>query len=214
VCETEESEICPTLAFDRDFFLALTQIDEELTRQVAAAGCPRCGSPLYRGDYDRKPRGGFIAEAGEEFCRRFSLCCGREGCRRRATPPSVRFLGRRFYLGAVVLVASTMALARQTMAALKAKTGVPARTVQRWLGWWQTEFTATGLFLALAGRVVPPLDRARLPGSLLERLGGMTAKSVLAAMRLLGPLTTTSVPDGTRFQRDGLARSSSRREWL
>lgn len=203
VCKTEESEIYPTLTFDRDFFLTLTQIDEETTHQVAAAGCPRCGGPLYRSDYDRKPRGGLIAEAGEEFVRRLSLCCGREGCRRRATPPSVRFLGRRFYLGAVVLVASTLALTPQRASALKAKTGVPARTVQRWLEWWQTEFTATGLFLALAGRIIPPLDRARLPGLLLERLEGTAAERVLAAMRLLGPLTTTSMPDMTRFQRDG-----------
>jgi hypothetical protein len=185
------------------FFLMLTQFDEETTLQVAAAGCPRCDGPLYRSDNDRKPRGGLIAEAGEEFVRRFSLCCGREGCRRRATPPSVRFLGRRFYLGAVVLVASTLALTLQRASALKAKTGVPTRTVQRWLGWWQTEFTATGLFLALAGRIIPPLERARLPGSLLERLEGMAAERVLAAMRLLGPLTTTSMPDMTRFQRDG-----------
>jgi hypothetical protein len=203
VCKTEEFEICPTLAFDRNFFLTLTQIDEETTHQVASAGCPRCDGPLYRSDYDRKPRGGFIAEAGEEFVRRFSLCCGREGCRKRATPPSVRFLGRRFYLGAVVLVASTLALTLQRASALKAKTGVPARTVQRWLGWWQMEFTTTGLFLALAGRLIPPLDRARLPGSLLERLEGTATERVLAAMRLLGPLTTTSMPDMTRFQRDG-----------
>ena len=52
---------------------------------------------------------GPIAPAGEEFVRRFSLCCGREGCRKRATPPSLRFLGRRVYLCAVVLVASMFA---------------------------------------------------------------------------------------------------------
>jgi hypothetical protein len=75
--------------------------------------------------------------------------------------------------------------------------------VQRWLGWWRTEFTATGLFLALAGWLMPPLDRARLPGSLLERLEGTAAERVLGAMRLLGPLTTMSVPGMTRFQRDG-----------
>jgi hypothetical protein len=63
----------------------------------------------------------------------------------------------------VVLVVSTLALTLQRASTLKAKTGVPARTVQRWLGWWQTEFTTTGLFLALAGRIIPPLDRASPP---------------------------------------------------
>ena len=42
--------------------------------------------------------------AAEAFSRRFSLCCGRDGCRHRATPPSVRFLGGRVYVGAVVIV--------------------------------------------------------------------------------------------------------------
>src|SRR5271157_4368665 len=70
--------------------------------------------PLHRSDYDRKPRGALIAPAGEAFVRRFSLCCGREGCRKRATPPSLRFLGRRVYLGAVVLVASMLAQALGT----------------------------------------------------------------------------------------------------
>jgi hypothetical protein len=37
---------------------------------------------------------------------RFSFCCDRDGCRNRATPPSVRFLGRKVYLGAVVMLIS------------------------------------------------------------------------------------------------------------
>jgi len=47
---------------------------------------------------------------GEASVRRFSLCCGARAVRKRATPPSVRFLGRRVYLGAVVIVASMVAL--------------------------------------------------------------------------------------------------------
>ena len=93
----------------REFFMLLEQHDEGVARRVAAGGCPKCDGPLHRGDYDRKPRGALIAPAGEKFVRRFSLCCGREGCRKRATPPSLRFLGRRVYLGAVVLVASMLA---------------------------------------------------------------------------------------------------------
>src|SRR5258708_166628 len=93
-----------------EFFRLLEQLDEGMARQVAAKGCPRCAGPLHRGNYKRKPRGALIAPAGETSVVRFSLCCGREGCRKRATPPSVRFLGRRVYLGAVVIVASIVAL--------------------------------------------------------------------------------------------------------
>ena len=100
----------------REFFGLLVELDEAVTRRVAAERCPACKGPLHRGDYDRKPRGALIALAGEAFARRFSLCCGREGCRKRATPPSVRFLGRRVYLGAVVLVASIVALALRSAA--------------------------------------------------------------------------------------------------
>src|SRR5277367_5831761 len=116
----------------REFFTLLEQHDEGVARRVAAAGCRWCAGRLHRSDYDRKPRGALIAPAGEEFVRRFSLCCGREGCRKRATPPSVRFLGRRVYLGAVVIVASMVALALRAAGEIRRQTGVPARTVRRW----------------------------------------------------------------------------------
>ena len=35
---------------------------------------------------------------------RQSVCCAMEGCRRRANPPSLRFLGRQVYFGALVLL--------------------------------------------------------------------------------------------------------------
>ncbi|WP_437525335.1 hypothetical protein WME79_38075 [Sorangium sp. So ce726] len=78
------------------------EVDEAVTRRAAAEGCPVCDGPLHRSGHDRKPRGALVAPAGEAFARRFSLCCGREGCRKRATPPSVSFLTR-FFLAAEVL---------------------------------------------------------------------------------------------------------------
>jgi hypothetical protein len=99
----------------RESFRLLVELDEAVTRRVAAERCPVCNGPLHRGDYDRKPRGALIAAAGEAFARRFSLCCGREGCRKRATPPSVRFLGRRVYLGAVVILVLAIARKRGKM---------------------------------------------------------------------------------------------------
>jgi hypothetical protein len=99
----------------RELFRLLVEVDQAVTCRVAAEGCPVCGGPLHRGDYVRKPRGALVVPAGEAFARRFSLCCGREGCRKRALPPSVRFLGRRVYLGAVVILASVVALARRVL---------------------------------------------------------------------------------------------------
>jgi hypothetical protein len=74
----------------------------------------------------------------------------REGCRRRTTPPSLRFLGRRVYLEAVVLVASVVAAISGAGRGTARATGVPPRTLGRWLGWWRGSFLATAELVALA----------------------------------------------------------------
>jgi hypothetical protein len=183
----------------REFFLVLEQRDEEITRRVAAARCGACGGPLHRADYERKPRGGLIAAAGEKVVVRFSLCCGREGCRKRSTPPSLRFLGRRVYLGVVVIVASLVA---QAFAAAGAKqaTGVPVRTMRRWLGWWRGPFISTEVFVAVRARLVGVVV-AELPASIVERLGSSLPLQVDRMLEWLAPLTTGSVRDGSRFLR-------------
>jgi hypothetical protein len=187
---------------EREFFALLEQQDRQIAKQVAAEGCPVCGGPLHRGDYERKPRGARIAPAGEEFVRRISLCCGREGCRKRATPPSLRFLGRRVYLGAVVIVVSLVAQALATAAALRQATGVPARTAQRWLSWWRGPFITTEVFVAIRARLVG-VDIDALPASIVGRLEGTWKQRLNAMVELVLPITTSSVADGARFLRSG-----------
>jgi hypothetical protein len=208
VCKTGDEGIWHTLGLDREFFLELTHIDEEIARQVAAARCPWCGGPLDRSDFDRKPRGDlFIAADVTLPWRRISFCCRRDSCRRRSTPPSVVFLGRRVYAGAVVIVASALALswqramASQDAAPQRTATQVPLRTLRRWARWWQGELTATSLFAALRGLLASPIETSRLPCSLLERLAGSAVDQLRALLRLLAPLTTGSVSDGARFLR-------------
>ena len=183
-----------------EFFRSLVAVDEAVTRRVAAEGCPVCNGPLHRSDYDRKPRGALIAPAGEAFVRRFSLCCGREGCRKRVTPPSVRFLGRRVYLGAVVIVASIVALALRSAAEIRRQTGVPARTTRRWLGWWQGPLLHTEVFVSICARLIG-VDVGRVPASIVDRLMGTGTQRVRTMLEWLAPLTTGSVPDGSRFLR-------------
>jgi hypothetical protein len=183
-----------------EFFEVLLEADKAMTQQVAAEGCPLCDGPLHRSDYNRKPRGALIAPAGEAFVRRFSLCCGREGCRRRATPPSVRFLGRRVYLGAVVIVASMVALALRVAREIRRRTGVPSRTTSRWLGWWQGSFLGTEAFVTICARLVG-VNVGWVPASIVDRLAGAGTERVRRMLGLLAPLTTDSVPDGARFSR-------------
>jgi len=184
----------------REFFELLERHDEAITGRVAAAGCPKCDGPLHRGDYGRKPRGGLIAAAGESFVIRFSLCCGSEGCRKRATPPSLRFLGRRVYLGAVVILACVMAQAMERAAEIRGATGVPVRTTRRWLGWWRGPFLGTEVFVAIRARLVG-VAVERLPAAIVERLSGTLAERARTMLELLAPITTGSVRDGARFSR-------------
>lgn len=183
-----------------EFFEGLAAIDEAIVAKVAGGACEKCGGRLHRGDYPRKPRGGLVAVAAEAFDRRFSLCCGRAGCRRRSTPPSVRFLGRRVYVGAVVIVASVVALAVATAGAARRETGIASRTMRRWRRWWRDGFPATSVFVALAARVMM-FDRRQMPASILERFIGDEDVRVRAMLVWLAPLTTASVDDGARFVR-------------
>jgi hypothetical protein len=184
-----------------EFFEELTTIDTRIVEHAAEEPCGDCGGRLYRGDYPRKPRGGLLAIAGEALGRRFSLCCGRDGCRRRATPPSVRFLGRRVYVGAIVVLASAVALAAATVSAGVRATGVPARTTRRWIGWWRGPFTASQPFVDLSARLVPAPVREKLPLSVLERLGDDRPAAIAKLLVWLAPLTTASCPDGSRLVR-------------
>lgn len=195
--------ICP-IELGIEFFEGLTAIDEAIVHAAAEARCAVCGGPLHRGDYPRKARGGLLGAFGDTFDRRFSLCCGRRGCRKRATPPSMRFLGRRVYVGAIVIAASAAMLAATTVASAVRATGIAARTLRRWARWWRGPFTQTGVFARLEGRMVPAVDRRRLPACLLDRLSGDPADRVGRLLSWLAPLTTTSMPDPARFVRGAM----------
>ena len=195
-----------------EFFVRLEKLDEMIAAKVAAGRCRHCDGPLHQGNYQRKPRGGMVGAAGEESTRRHSLCCGRRGCRKRTLPPSLRFLGRRVYLEVVVVLASVMVEVAATARAAQAAIGVPWRTLQRWGSWWLDVFPKLQTWTELRARFVPPPpDEAKLPGSLLARLGGQEdrpednsdggadARSLLLCARYLAPVTSDSVVEGSRF---------------
>ena len=194
----------PTPDVGDKFFRWLVEIDEAVCRRVAAAGCSFCGGPLHRSDYPRKPRVGLLAIPGGAFLRRLSLCCGWPGCRRRATPPSLRFLGRRVYVGVAVILASIESRLLTRPREVRRATGIPARTVGRWRAWWQRDFPQSRLFEAERGRFMPPLVIADLPASLVARFAAVgvdAATALLRTLSFLSPLTTTSVAEGSRFVR-------------
>jgi hypothetical protein len=206
----------PGAALGVEFFDRLREIDELIAARVATARCPHCKGPLHWANYQRKPRWGRIAEElGADLKIRHSLCCGTRGCRRRSLPPSLRFLGRRVYLEAVVILASVFVQVVATARAAASPTGIPARTLVRWGTWWREAFPASALWVELRARFVPPPpDESRLPQSLMLRLNDIVCEGgrdptdgevLLLAARCLAPATTCSVSDGSRFVRAVMA---------
>ena len=173
------------------FCTRLIEIDEELVVAARSGGCS-CGGRLDRADYERKPRG--AESADQRFAMRFSLCCSREGCRKRLLPPSVRFLGRRVYLGPVVLLASAYAfLSPSDPPSATTPSDPPRRTVGRWRLWWRTAFIASAFFVTHAPLFMPPLEIATLPASLIARMpGAAEPERLLAAVRWLSPIGSRS----------------------
>jgi hypothetical protein len=183
---------------DARFCTRLLEIDEAIAKAVQEAGCRRCKGRLDRADYPRKPRGAEIAPQSEVWKKRISLCCSKEGCRKRSTPPSARFLGRRVYTAAVVLVAPPILIEGMRKVA-----GVPLRTVRRWLVWWQDGFVNTRFFRTAKSRISRGLSIAELPAALIRRFGGSPLDQVERTLRFLSPITTASVRDGSRFAMAG-----------
>lgn len=176
---------------DARLYQVLQRLDVDLAQTARALGCQHCGGLLHSAHYVRKPRGG-PPGLGPEIDRRLSFCCARDGCRRRKTPISVRFLGRRVYFGAVVLLASALrdGLSARRVRALRAQLGVDVRTLRRWRRWWQEAFVKSAFWRAARARFAPPLAEGALPGALLERFTAEASPgSLVQALQFLAPIS-------------------------
>lgn len=185
---------------DARFYDFLTRCDAEIAAAARSEGCEVCGGTVHAASYPRKPRGG-PENLGSEYERRHSFCCARDGCRSRLTPPSLRFLGRKVYLGAVVVLVSAMLHGASPRRAkrLREITGVNRRTLQRWRTWWREAFAASPFWRTAAGRFATPVARELLPLSLLERFGDWSAEAVTATLRFLSPITTSTARNAMAF---------------
>jgi hypothetical protein len=127
----------------------------------------------------------------DQYRSRLSFCCA--ACRRRTTPESVRYLGRRVYVAAVVLLVSAMraGITGKRVAQLSGLVAVPLRTLERWRRWWLEAFVDTGFWWAARGRFVPPVDPTTLPASLLPRFSGEDLPArLIQALRFIAALST------------------------
>lgn len=179
---------------DSRLFALLLGIDDDLADEVRAGRCSMCGGRLDTSDFPRKPRGYVPLKLKAQYSKRFSFCCAVEGCRTRATPRSVRFLGRYVYLGAVVVVVSAMlhGVTEKRVAELRDQVGptLSARTLLRWRAWWRETLPATPFWKDARARFAVPVDETNLPSSLLSRFGHAPRDSLVATLRFLSPLST------------------------
>ena len=182
--------MCHSALCDPNFYVLLSRIDDDRAAEVRAAGCS-CGGVLHSARYPRKPRAGPL-EYRQLDHRRLSFCCNR--CRQRHTPRSVRYLGRRVYLGAVVLLASALrsALSGKRLHALCVMLCVPRSTLDRWRAWWNSDFPTTPFWQATRADFMPPVC-APLRAGLLARFTAADEFAQLSqTLRFLAPLSTVT----------------------
>lgn len=172
------------------FFKLLLMVDIDMAKESQATGCVYCGGKLHWGNYPRKPRGG---PAPDE---RFSFCCSI--CRRRKTPPSVIFLGRKVYLGVVVVLVGAMmhGLHAKRVERLRQVLGIDERTLGRWRAWWLETFVASPFWKGARARFSPALCEAHMPLCLVETFHGERSENMIRLLQFLAPITIGAFPGG------------------
>jgi hypothetical protein len=183
--------VCHHLLADARLWPFLIEIDRDLAEKTRAGGCVFCSAPIHCADYPRKPRG--VDDLPEGYELRFSFCCSIDGCRRRTTPPSVRFLGPKVYLGVLVILLTAMRQGPtpRGFKELHRLFGVSRRTLARWQVWWREIFTRGAFWRGARARFSPPLGEAALPSTLFAAFEAESGlERFLLLLKFLSPITT------------------------
>jgi hypothetical protein len=184
---------------DASFWSFLLAIDQDLAEETRKKGCP-CGGRLHCANYPRKPRGARpqLPEL-ERF--RLSFCCDRDGCRKRATPPSVRFLGPKVYLGAIVVLISAMRQGPnpRRLRDLSERFGADESTITRWQTFWREHFPQTPFWKVARAGFVTLGEIVSLPFSLVDAFLSHhpPCEGWALLLRFLSPI---SVPGGLQIK--------------
>ncbi len=176
---------------DARFHLLLTQIDQEFFELARKEVCSYCGGQLHQANYPRSPFG-LPSAFRPHYEERLSLCCA--NCRKRVTPPSVRFFGRRWFPAPVFMLICILNLGinERRLAQIKRHFSVTVSesTWKRWRRWWRECFEATAFWQANKGLVVTTMaEHEALPRSLLTCFTGKLKEQLCLLLRFLSPLT-------------------------
>jgi len=171
------------------FHAFLTTIDETLANKIGEAGC-LCGGSLHQSDYSRSPLGLPIF-CRKYYNRRLSFCCGQ--CRKRITPPSVRFFGRRRFPAPTFILLSFLkrGISAPILKQVRHHFGVDVskRTWQRWCRWWREGFVATAFWRQAKGLIPISALNENYPRPLLRVYSGSFSDRWVAVLKFLAPLT-------------------------
>jgi hypothetical protein len=175
----------------------LLKYDEKVAKQVQVQGCQVlfdggkvCRAKLHEAPFPRKPRGGI--QLSEAACMRLSYCCADRDCRKRTTPPSLRFLGPKLYLAVVVVIVAALRCGEtpERLSRLQELVGVSRQTVKRWLQWWREVLpAATDFWRARSGDLRTKVEFCELPQSLLDEFSGSIKDQVLSLLRFIAVMT-------------------------
>jgi hypothetical protein len=187
------------LSRSASFWLFLVAVDEDLAAETRKKGCS-CGGRLHSANYLRKPRGTPV-QLPEPQRLRLSFCCDRDGCRKRATPRSVRFLGRKVYLAAIVILVSTMRQGPnpRRVSELSKRFGADESTIARWQSFWREHFPQTPFWKVERAGFITLGEIVDLPYSLVDAFlrHHPPWKGWTLLLQFLSPIT---VPGGLQIE--------------
>jgi len=182
----------PELTKNTILFNFLYSIDKDLAEQCRSHGCPYCNAALHKANYSRKPWESPVKTHDGKLTRQ-SLCCSRQGCRRRVLPPSCIFFGRyRYWSGAILIITALRQIRPKSYSIDKLMKlfTVSRSTIYRWAKWFREIFPTTDKWKTLRGRISAEVSSDQLPGSLLYyciKHTNCEDKAFVMCLRILAP---------------------------
>lgn len=178
------------LLTDARFYNSLLDLDRQIAGQFRERACPFCQGNLNQSHFLRKPRG-VPKNTDPDYPVRFSYCCAEDGCRKRITPPSMRFLSRKVYSSVILflifLFNSKSDEARMDKLNALLGTTLSVETIRRWRHYWTQVVPDTHTWKRSPFHQV--LSET-LPASLLALFQGDLKQQLQRGLQWLLPLTS------------------------
>ena len=178
------------LLLDTRLYNSLFALDLLIAEQTKQSKCLFCGGVLHQSHFPRKPRGIPAAGLHCDYPIRFSYCCSQEGCRKRLTPPSMRFLSRKVYSSVIIFLIFLFKASTDESKVDELNkffnTTLSVETLRRWRDFWKNTVPQSHTFKRQGFNCfIAP----NLPSSLLSLFAGPLSQQLEMSLRWILPLT-------------------------